>query len=138
MGKFKCSTKCSRARSKARNFGHYKTSFGGKHVRVTVGTKGIHSSIKMGPVTYKPGSGRYSVKTPIKGVTYYGKTQSHKSYGHYSSSVDSWDEIKDAILMSIAAVGMTIVFVGMTLFEEQCKEGISIVIEYIFRMIGLL
>ena len=76
MGKFKYSTKASRTRSKAKNFGHKKTSFGGKHVKVTVGTKGIHTSIKLGPITYKPSSGRYSIKTPIKGLKYTGKTTS--------------------------------------------------------------
>ena len=74
MGKFKFSTKASRTMNKVRNAGHKKTTFGTKHVRVTVGTKGIHASIKIGPITYKPGSGKYSIKTPIGGLKYTGKT----------------------------------------------------------------
>ncbi len=85
MGKFKCSTKASRAYKSAKNFGHYKTSFGSKHVRITVGTKGIHTSIKVGPITYKPGSGNYSVKTPINNVKYYGNTKSKSSKSNNSS-----------------------------------------------------
>lgn len=80
MGKFRCSTKASRAVHKARNLGHCKTRVSvGKHTKVTIGTKGIHTSIKAGPVTYKPGSGRYSIKTPIDNVRYYGRTKRHNS-----------------------------------------------------------
>ena len=136
MGKFKCSTKCSRARSKARNFGHYKTSFGGKHVRVTVGTKGIHTSIKMGPVTYKPGSGRYSVKTPIKGVTYYGKTNSHShSHNNYTNDIETeWKEIRDVLLISAIMIPMIIVVILMNYYEEEIVELLAMFIRMIFGL----
>ena len=80
MGKYRVRSKYSRACKKAKSVGHFKTSFGGKHVRVTVGTKGIHPSIKFGKVTYKPLSGNYSIRG--KYGTYYGNTKSfNKAHG---------------------------------------------------------
>ena len=86
MGKFKCSSKASRAYKSAKNFGHCKTRVNvGSHMKVTVGTKGIHTSIKAGPVTYKPGSGNYSVKTPIKNVKYYGNIHNNSNPNPYNN-----------------------------------------------------
>ena len=80
MGKYRVRSKYSRACKKAKSVGHFKTSFGGKHVRVTVGTKGIHPSIRFGKVTYKPLSGNYSIRG--KYGTYYGNTKSsNKAHG---------------------------------------------------------
>lgn len=80
MSKYVRRSSYSRACKKAKSVGHFKTSFGGKHVRVTVGTKGIHTSVKVGNITYKPGSGNYSVRG--KYGTYYGNVNSsNKSSG---------------------------------------------------------
>ena len=62
MGKYRARSKYSRVYKKAKSVGHFKTSFGGKHIRVTVGTKGIHPSIRFGKVTYNPCSGNYSIR----------------------------------------------------------------------------
>ena len=89
MGKYRVRSKYSRACKKAKSVGHFKTSFGGKHVRVTVGTKGIHPSIRFGKVTYKPCSGNYSIRG--KYGTYYSNTNSsNKAHGSYSNDNENW------------------------------------------------
>jgi hypothetical protein len=78
MGKFRKSTSFSRAYKKASNFGHVSKSFGGKHFKVTIGTKGISTSVKIGNITYRPQSGKYTVNCG-GGIKYTGRTNSRRS-----------------------------------------------------------
>lgn len=46
---------------------------GGKHVKFNLSKSGVSTSFKLGPITINPQRNRYSINTPIKGLSLRGK-----------------------------------------------------------------
>jgi hypothetical protein len=135
MAKYRRSSSYSRACKKVKSAGHFKTSFGGKHVRVTVGTKGIHPSIRFGKVTYKPLSGNYSIRG--KHGTYYGNTNSSsKSHGSNRND-DYWTEMnaaKDTALVCLCLIPMVFIGLFAVYYEAELQELLASLIRFIFNI----
>ena len=135
MGKYRVRSKYSRACKKAKSVGHFKTSFGGKHVRVTVGTKGIHPSIRFGKVTYKPLSGNYSIRG--KYGTYYGNTNSSSKLHGSNRNDDYWTEMnaaKDTALLCLCLIPMVFIGIFAVYYEAELQELLVSLIRFIFNI----
>lgn len=93
---------------------------GGKHVKFNISKSGVSTSIKLGPITINPQRNRYSIDTPINGLSLRGKLVDNEAEPTNNDKFVTFDSIKrgdDIAAKVVVGIIITAIFVFEFIFN---------------------